>query len=201
MKKQVVLIHGGDTWETYEQYLEYLKNREIDFEKHGLRKDDWQGNLGERLGDNYQVIRPEMPSKRNAKYLEWKIWFEKFFPFLNDEVILVGSSLGGTFLAKYLAENQFPKKIKAIFLVAACFDDLPEEPLLDFNLPGNLKKIADQSEKVILYHSKDDNVVPFPHLAKFQQALPKATVRIFEDRKHFNQEELPELIQDIKNLS
>ncbi len=187
-------------WATYEAYLTYLKNKEINFEKYGLRQEDWQGNLKNRLGPTFQVIRPEMPNKRNAKYPEWKIWFEKFFPFINDGVILVGGSLGGTFLAKYLAENQFPKKIKAVFLLAACFDDLPEEPLLDFSLPQSLEKIESQTGKIILYHSKDDDVVPFAHLAKFQQALPSAAVRIFEDRGHFNQLELPELTQDIKAL-
>ena len=200
MQKQVVLIHGGDMWGTYEEYLEFLKNHEINFEKHGLRRNGWQENLSERLGSEYQIIRPEMPSKRNAKYEEWKIWFEKFIPFMNDEIILIGNSLGGTFIAKYLAENQFPKKIKAVFLLAACFEDLPHEPLLDFSLPASLTKMENQAEKIILYQSKDDNVVPFSHLAKFQQVLPKATVRIFEDRGHFNQQELPELVEDIKSL-
>ena len=198
--QQIILIHGGDPWESYEAYLTYLKNKEIDFLKHGLRNDDWQGNLAHTLGNGYQVIRPEMPSKRNAKYLEWKIWFEKFVPYVNDGVILVGSSLGGTFIAKYLSENKFPKKIKAIFLIAACFEDLPQESLLDFNLPENLKKMESQSEKIILYQSKDDDVVPFQHLAKFQSALPKSTVRIFDNRQHFNQKELPELAEDIKRL-
>ncbi len=200
MLKQIVLIHGGDVWETYEDYLSYLKNKEIDFERHGLGKGDYKDKLADRLGDGYQVIYPEMPSNRNAKYLEWKIWFEKFIPFLNDGLILVGSSLGGTFLAKYLAENQFPKKLKAVFLIAGCFEDLADEPLLDFSLPQSLKKFEEQAEQILLYQSKDDNVVPFSHLAKFQQALPKATVRIFEDRGHFNQGELPELVQDIKSL-
>jgi len=201
MLKQIVLIHGGDVWETYEDYLSYLKNKEIDFERHGLGKGDYKDKLADRLGDGYQVIYPEMPSNRNAKYLEWKIWFEKFLPFIHDGVVLVGGSLGGTFLAKYLAENNFPKKIKAVFLIAACFENLPEEKLLDFSLPKSLDKLASQPEKIFLYHSKDDNVVPFSHLAKFQQALPSATVRVFDDRGHFNQAELPDLVEDIRNLS
>ena len=187
-------------WATYEKYLDFLKNRKIDFNKHGLRNDDWQVNLKYRLGDEFQVIRPQMPNTSNARYEEWKIWFEKFIPFVNDEVIMVGSSLGATFLAKYLSENEFPKKIKALFLIAGCFDDLPEEPLLDFGLPPSLKNIESQTEKIYLYHSKDDDLVPFPHLAKFQQALPTAVVRVFEDRKHFNQEELPELTEDVKKI-
>ncbi len=200
MPQQIVLIHGGDMWATYEQYLTYLKNRQINFEKHGLRKPEWQEKLANNLGPEFEVIRPEMPSHRNAKYFEWKIWFEKFFPFINDGVVLVGGSLGGTFLAKYLAENQFPKKIKAVFLISACFEDLPEEPLLDFGLSKSLQLLESQAGKIILYHSKDDEVVPFSHLAKFQAALPTATVRIFEDRNHFNQVELPELTDDIKAL-
>jgi hypothetical protein len=103
MKKQIVIIHGGDTWETYEQYLEFLKNRQIDFDKHGLGKEFWEDKLNNNLGEDYQVIQPEMPNYRNAQYPEWKIWFEKFIPFLNDNVILIGGSLGGIFLAKYLA--------------------------------------------------------------------------------------------------
>lgn len=31
MKKQIVIIHGGDTFDTYEEYFEFLKNRQIDF--------------------------------------------------------------------------------------------------------------------------------------------------------------------------
>ena len=198
-----MLIHGGDGWKSYEVYLEYLKNYEMTAEKFkrlGLQLGNYQVNLTKNLGDGFEVIRPEMPNKRNAKYIEWKIWFEKFFPFIRDDVILIGGSLGGTFLAKYLAENDFPKKIKAIILISACFEDLAGEPLLDFSLPASLKKIESQTGKIILYHSKDDDVVPFSHLAKFQQALPTATVRIFEDRQHFNQIDLPELVEDIKKL-
>ncbi len=63
-----------------------------------------------------------MPNKTNAQFEEWKIWFEKFIPFLNDGVILVGHSLGGVFLAKYLSENKFPKKIGGVFLVSAVYE-------------------------------------------------------------------------------
>jgi len=201
MKQQIVLIHGGDPQESYEKYLEYLKSYKMNYERHGLRKANWQENLSDDLDSKFDVIRPEMPSKRQPKYIEWKIWFENFFPFLNDGVILAGGSLGGTFLAKYLAENDFPKKIKALFLIAGAFgDNQPEYGLYDFGLPSNLSKISSQVETVYLYHSKDDSVVPFEDVNKFKQAIPNATVKVFEDRQHFNQEHLPELVEDIKNL-
>ena len=109
MKKQVVVIHGGDTFETYEEYLNFLRGYEIDIERYKSDKRDWKPWLRQRLGSDYEVILPIMPNKTNARFDEWKIWFEKFIPFLHDNVLLIGHSLGGTFLAKYLSENKFSR--------------------------------------------------------------------------------------------
>ncbi len=38
-------------------------------------------------------------------------------------------------------------------------------------------------------------------MKEYKAALPNATERIFEDRGHFNQEELPEIITDIKRIN
>ena len=122
MKKQVVVIHGGDTFQNYEEYLKFLRNFEIDIERYKTDKEDWKRPLRRVLGENYEVILPVMPNKTNAQYKEWKIWMDKILPFLNDGVILVGHSLGGSFLAKYLSENPFPKRISGVFFVAAMYD-------------------------------------------------------------------------------
>lgn len=199
MKKQVIVIHGGDTFDTYEDYLTFLKSFEINFEK--LKTKKWKDSLGEKLGSDFEVVMPQMPNKFNAKYLEWQIWFEKLIPFFAEEVIFVGHSLGGIFLAKYLSENQYPKKIKATFLVAACFDDRDADySLADFVLPSTLIKLQEQGGKLYLYHSKDDPVVPFTDVQKYQQQLPNAHLTVFTDRGHFDQPEVPELVKDIQNL-
>jgi len=49
-------------------------------------------------------------------------------------------------------------------------------------------------------HSKDDPVVPFTQLKKYQQALPNAETVVFENREHFNQETFPEIIELIKSI-
>ncbi len=198
MKKQVIVIHGGDTFETYEDYISSLKGFKIDLES--LKSKDWKSSLEKGLGKDFEVIAPRMPNSLNAKYLEWKIWFEKLIPFFNREIILVGHSLGGIFIAKYLSENKFPKEIKATFLVAAPFDDTDSDyTLADFTLPKSLNKFEGQGGLVKLYHSKDDDVVPFADLTKYTKALPSAKALIFEDRGHFKQEKFPELVKDIKN--
>lgn len=198
IKKQVLVIHGGDTFQTREEYLSFLRDYEIDIERYKSGKSDWKPWLREKLGESYEVILPVMPNKTNAQFEEWKIWFEKLIPFLNDGVILIGHSLGGDFLAKYLSENKFPKKIAAVFLIAAVHDkDADGYALVTFTLP---KKLDLQTEKIYLYHSKDDHIVPFNDLAKLEAALPMAISRVFEDRQHFNQEEFPELVEDINSL-
>ena len=198
MKKQILVIHGGDTFETYEEYLNFLRKYEINIERYKTEKDDWKPWLRKELGTNYEVILPTMPNKTNARFEEWKIWIEKLIPLLNDSVILIGHSMGGAFLAKYLSENKFPKKIDAVFLVSAVYDkDTEGYPLVSFALP---KELDLQTDKVYLYHSEDDPVVPFSDLSKYQEALPNAKSRIFEDRKHINQEEFPELLEDIRSL-
>jgi len=142
-----------------------------------------------------------MPNKTNARYKEWKLWFERVIPFIKKDVILIGHSLGGIFLAKYLSENTFPVKIKATILVAAPFDDEDSgESLSDFKLPPSLKKFSEQSGKIYLIQSKDDPVVLFGELEKYKQALPEAKTLTFKDREHFNQEAFPELIQLIRTL-
>ena len=196
MKKQVLVIHGGDAFATYEEYLTSLRDYKVDLSY--FRRKGWKKTLPEKLGENYDVLNPEMPDPWNAKYIEWQIVFEKILPLLNDAIILIGHSLGGSFLAKYLSENKINKKIVGVFLVAACYDkDANGNGLHTFAMP---EKLSMPTDKVFLYHSKDDTSVPFGDLELFHKQLPQATLRIFEDRNHFHQEEIPELVEDIKNL-
>ncbi|GMQ95254.1 MAG: alpha/beta fold hydrolase [Patescibacteria group bacterium] len=199
MKKQIIFIHGGETFDTYDGYIGYLNTTEFDPDEFKPKR--WKDSLGEDLGSDFQVIAPVMPSKYNSKYNEWKIWFEKTFPFLEDNVVLIGHSLGGIFVAKYLSENNFPKKISATYLIAAPFDNKDSEcSLADFVLPQTLEKFEGQGGKIFIYQSKDDPVVPFVDLEKYAKSLPTAEMVVFKDKGHFIQEEFPELIQSILQL-
>ncbi len=197
MTKQVLVIHGGDTFKTYEEYLQYLKVRPVDLGS--LKKQNWQVNLQADLGNGYEVITPKMPNKNNAHYLEWQIWLEKIIPLLDPMVTLVGSSLGGIFLVKYLAENKFPKQIDSLHLVAAPFDDEGSDYTLgDFALPSDLTSAAEQAKQVIIYQSTDDPVALPLNATKYQQAFPTAILKMFSDRQHFKQDHFPELVEMLR---
>ena len=77
-KQQVFYIHGANAFSKREDFLRYLRTEPI----RGLPGDDyfkkWPSSLPEDLGDDYEVFMPLMPNKQNARYDEWKIWFEQW---------------------------------------------------------------------------------------------------------------------------
>lgn len=200
MQRQVVIIHGGSAYDSYAEYLKYLKGVKLDFGRVSAKR--WKDSFARALGRGFSVLQPKMPNPENATYVEWSIWFWKFIPFIKSGAILVGHSLGGIFLAKYLATHRFPKKVKATILIAAPFSDsgLNDESLRDFKLPASLKKFAAQGGRIFIYHSADDPVVPFRDAQEYSRTLPDATLRLFRRKKHFNQPTFPELVADIHSL-
>lgn len=201
--KQIVFIHGGNAYSNYEDYLARLRTVEIEDPLGLIERKKWQPTLREELAETHEVYYPAMPNSRNAKYLEWKIWFERYHAFLHDGVILIGHSQGGYFLAKYLSEETMPVSVRAVFLLAAPFgpDDFGGEDGGDFAFdPADLPKLAEQVEAVFVLHSKDDPIVPIKHAEKYKVALPQAELVTFEDKGHFLLEEFPELVEHIKAL-
>ncbi len=53
---------------------------------------------------------------------------------------------------------------------------------------------------IFFYHSRDDEVVPFAHLAMHAKKFPQATIREFEGRGHQFNNDLSEVAVDIKRL-
>ena len=201
MKKkiQVFIIHGGMTFRNKKDYLHFLKTREISIEEKIYWSNDY---LKKGLGEKFEIIKPRMPLQDNAKYEEWKIHFERYFPYLRDNIILIGSSLGGIFLAKYLSENKFPKKILSIYLICPPFNNtLSEEDLVGgFELKSDLSLIEKNSKKLSLLFSKDDYVVPVSHAEKYRKKLKNANITIYKSKNgHFKIPEFPEIVKMIKN--
>ncbi|MEZ4103927.1 MAG: hypothetical protein R3B60_01435 [Candidatus Paceibacterota bacterium] len=208
MKKQLLYIHGGDSFSNYEDFLNDLRSktiRNLPSDNNEELKKIWTTSLEEDLGEDFEVFRPSMPNKQNAKYEEWKIWFERHFEFLHDEVVLLGWSLGGMFLAKYLTENDFPIKIKSVYLLGAPSGDIePDETgndCGDFCFSNNsLSFLVKKAKKINIWHSEDDFVVPYTEFLKYRQFLDEKTVNFvsFKDKNHFLLTEFPELITSIK---
>ncbi|PIO07845.1 hypothetical protein COU59_02780 [Candidatus Pacearchaeota archaeon CG10_big_fil_rev_8_21_14_0_10_34_12] len=203
-KTQILYIHGGKTCKNKKDYIKMLKTRKVSIEK----KEGWDGKyLDKKLGKKFHIIRPRMPLQDDAKYEEWKIHFERFFPYLNDNIILVGQSLGGIFLAKYLSENKFPKKIFSIYLVCPPFDNsLPGEDLSGgFKLKNDLSLVEKNCKNINLLFSEKDDVVPVSHAKKYKEKLKNVRIVIYKNVKgHFEISKFPDIVKmikkDLKNM-
>ena len=199
--KQLIFVHGWMCQPDIDSLCKALETREYNpFEE----KKWWKDSLSQELKSTHQIIRPEMPIKQMASYKVWKLWFEKIFPYLNEEdLVLIGHSLWWNFLMKYLGENTFPKKIKQLHLVAAVVDgsDRPanKQYLWDFAFEANtIANLENKAENIFIYHSTDDPVVPYSHAQKIKAYLPNAKLMTFTDRGHFSLPEFPELLENIR---
>jgi predicted alpha/beta hydrolase family esterase len=198
---QIFYIHGGMTFKSKRDYLHFLKTRKIKIDKKIKWSDDY---LAKKLGNQYQIIKPRMPLQDNAKYKEWAIHFQRYFPQLRNNIILIGESLGGIFLAKYLSENQFPKKILSTFLVCPPFDNtLTGEDLVGgFTLKSNLSLLEKNSKILHLLFSKNDDIVPADHAKKYAAKLQNANIVVYKHIKgHFEISEFPEIVKMIRQDS
>ncbi len=198
-KTQILMVHGGMTFKNKKDYLHYLRIKEVSIEK----KKKWaEGYLDKELGKNFEIIRPRMPLSENAKYEDWKIFFERYIPFLRNNVILIGGSLGGIFLAKYLSENKFLKKILSTYLICPPFDDtcFHEDLVGGFKLKSDLSLIEKNSKNLTLLFSKDDDDVPVSHAEKYRKKLKNPKIVIYKSKNgHFKISKFPEIVKMIRN--
>jgi uncharacterized protein len=196
-KPQIFLIHGGETFKNRRDYLKYLKTRTVV----AVPKKRWAGEYLDEKLKGFEIIRPRMPLQENARYEDWKIYFERHLPLLRGNFILIGNSLGGIFLAKYLSENKLPKKALSTILTCPPFDNTsPTEDLVGgFKLKSDLSLIEKNTKNLHLLFSKDDPVVPVAHAEKYRKKLKNAHIVIYKSKNgHFVVSTFPEIIQMIK---
>lgn len=188
--RQIVIIHGGSSFNSYESYVDNLRSSSIDYERL-LYSQKWREWIAQEI-PSADVLLPNFPNGQNASYDEWKIYFEKLLTLLGDDVQLVGYSLGAMFLVKYLHENALEEPVRRLVLIAPCYDDDSTEDLGSFRIES-ATGLEQSAKEIHLFHSEDDPVVPFEELEKFNKDIPSAIVHTFDDRNHFFQPTFPEL--------
>ncbi|SET64086.1 hypothetical protein SAMN05216389_11832 [Oceanobacillus limi] len=158
--------------------------------------------LEKALKHDFNFVYPNMPSPEQPAYLEWKKQVENELHSLTGEVILVGHSLGGSVLLKYLSEESYTAKITGLFVIAAPYWGMDENwQLKDFVLQNDFEQHFKDVPQLFLYHSRDEEIVPFAHHLAYAKKLPQAQKRQLEGTQHLFHNGLPELLQDIKSLS
>lgn len=198
--KQIIMLGGGGSYDTREDFLEDLRKREVDNTKYKRWK-DW---IAWSLEDKYEFISPDFPCRDNADFEAWKIWFEKYFPLFRNNLIIVAHSLGTIFIIKYLLENKFDFRISELHLVAPIIsnDFQPETDIESTStFTFDFKKVSElegKVEKIVLWHSEDDNICDIKNSNYLKEQLPGSLFNKFVDRGHFLQSTFVELFDHLR---
>jgi hypothetical protein len=160
-------------------------------------------SLRRALGTAYELLYPKMPHECEPDYRIWKTQIGKKLGRLKNGAILVGHSLGASFLLKYLSDEKVEKGIAGIFLIATPYwggDGWRYQGYESVALPTDFPSKLPSSSPIFFYHSRDDQIVPFAHLTVYARKLPQATIHALDARGHQLKNDLSEVAADIKNL-
>lgn len=157
-------------------------------------------SLQTALGEGYQVIYPQMQTDDVAPDFGWPKQIGEEIGKLGDDAILVAHSLGASFLLKYLSENKISKKAGGIFLISTPFWSGKEEWVQGLKLQNDFAGNLPENSRIFFYHCRDDEEIPFDHLASYRHKLPGATFREIESGGHQLDNDLNLVAKDIKDL-
>lgn len=160
-------------------------------------------SLRQLLGPGYDVHYPVMPHEDDANYEIWKVQIASELTAVNDPVLLLGHSVGASMLLRFLSEIEVASTIGGIFLIATPFwggYGWQYEGFTRLALPEGFAAKLPEGAPIFLYHSRDDEIVPFAHLGLYARSLPKATIRELDGRRHQLNNDLSEVAEDIRGL-
>ena len=169
---------------------------------YGNPKENWIPWLKNELEkQDYKVYVPKFPTPRKQTLNNWLKVFKKYEKYADEDSILIGHSLGVTFILTLLEKI----KIKSAYLVAGFISPL-NNPQFDrinrtfINKKFNWRKIRRNCNKFYLFHSDNDPYVP---LEKAEEIAKKLKIRIIivKNAGHFNKDsgyiKFPELLKKI----
>ncbi len=180
--KRVVLVHG---WE-------------------GSPTEGWKPWLQEELEDKkIDVLNPQMPNTNYPKQSEWIKYLSEITGTPDSQTILVGHSLGGITILRYLEQLEDAQKIGAAVLVAGFTDDLHIPEISDFfNEKIQWGKIKKHCDNFYAINSDNDRYVSLSYGAIFKEKLGAQLIQM-HNMHHFSGSEgitkIPLLLELILN--
>lgn len=156
-------------------------------------------SLQDALGDHYQVWYPQIPHEEQPEYHAYRAQIAASLASLDEPVILVGHSLGAFTLVRFLSEKQTTHQIAGIFLIAAPYVGVGGWQDAQYATPDNLAPRLPGEVPIYCYHSRDDESVPFSHLALYAKRLPHAVIREVDGGHQLNND-VSAVAKDIKSL-
>ena len=158
-------------------------------------------SLRNALGAGYEVRSPKMPNEDGPEYGAWRDRISEELADIDGEAILTGHSLGASILLKYLSEERPERPVAGAFLVATPSWGAEGWEVDEYALREDFAAKLPESLPIFFYHGRDDEVVPFGHLALYKEKLPWATFRGVDDLGHQFDGDLSRVARDIEKSS
>lgn len=157
--------------------------------------------LKKECAKTHNIIHPAMPSPSDPYYAEWKKEIRRTLDLVEGEVTLIGHSLGGSVLLKYLAEEVVNIPINKLISIAAPFWGINKEwQRKDFILKSNSSEKIPYVPNTFFLHSKLDPIVPIEHMQRYSKQFPGAKCIELEGDAHLFTDGLPKLVEVLKEV-
>jgi predicted alpha/beta hydrolase family esterase len=157
--------------------------------------------LRDQLGSGHEVLFPEMPTPDDPHYQLWSERLGQLLAETDSPVVVLGHSLGGSVVLKHLAETGPHQAIAGLILVAMPFwgqSDWEAEWALPEGWPADSTPLP----PIHLFHSRDDEEIPFAHLELYAKRLPGGAVHPVDGNGHlFDRGDLSDIVETIRDLS
>jgi predicted alpha/beta hydrolase family esterase len=157
-------------------------------------------SLASELGPDYEIRYPRMPNEASPDYTPWRQLILTELADIGSGAILVGHSMGASILIKALTDDGEGDAPGSIFLISAPFWSPGVWQWGEVALPEDASDRLPSSVPIFLYHSRDDEEVPYAHLDLYRRAFPRAVVRRLTGRNHQLNDDLSEVAADIGRL-
>lgn len=157
--------------------------------------------LAKSLGNDFLLHSPPMPTPENPRYIAWKMALQSSLPVGGNKAALIGHSLGGSVIVKYLSEGLCQLPIAGLFLVGAPYWGARGWAVDEFMFQRDFQSRLPAIDKIFVYHSRNDRFVPYSHAQLYTKTLPQSAMRTIDGDDHEFRDGLPVLVEDIKHLS
>ena len=167
----------------------------------------WKLWLKQELGKlGVQTFLPPMPTPNTPKEDEWVATIAEQVKNASEPIILVGHSLGGSALLRYLEHKPEKQITGAIFLAAAVdFTTHADHPdvALFLEQPIDFDAIKKHSAQFLVINSTNDDAIA-PLEGEILSKELNCRRLLLHNRGHFSAEEgtteIPELLKEIREL-
>lgn len=152
--------------------------------------------LGPALGDGWKVTAPDLGEPDVAL---WMAGIDTALEGASRDAVFVAHSLGVSLLIQTIAARRRGRRAAGLVGIAGPFWE--REDMADYILPDDFPEALSGIERIVLFHSRDDEEVSFDHLGSWGRRLPRAELHELRGANHvLSKGDIGQVVAAIKAL-